>query len=200
MKVIGLCGGSGSGKGEVGSLFLSHGIPVIDTDDVYHKLTTATSPCLDELVACFGEEIIDTSGALNRAELAKIVFAKNSQNRLEELNRISHKHILSKTRDMLSHFSDMGYEFAVVDAPLLFESGFNSECDIVISVVADKSVRVKRIMERDSLSRESAESRITSQLTDEFLISNSDFVIKNDGTLEELSESFESTLKKINNI
>lgn len=200
MKVIGLCGGSGSGKGEIGRLFSKKNIPVIDTDAVYHELTSQRSACLDELAECFGDSIIDEKGSLDRAALAKLVFAPDAQDKRRMLNKVTHKHILAKTREHLSEFSASGFDFCVVDAPLLFESGFNSECDIIVSVIADKSVRVERIMARDLISCEAAEKRIASQLDDEFLIKNSDFVISNNGTLDELNEKFDLVLKKIKNI
>ena len=74
----------------------------------------------------------------------------------------------------------------LVDAPLLFESGFNRECDAVISIIADKEKRIERIALRDNITREAAEKRIAAQLSDAFLIENSDYVIENSGSTEEL--------------
>ena len=197
MKIIGLCGGSGSGKGAVGKLFEKHGVPVIDTDAVYHELTSARSECIDELVLAFGNSIIDENGALNRPALGKIVFSDNASDKLENLNRITHKHILAKAGEMLSDFSRRGFSMAVVDAPLLFESGFNKECDVIVSVIADSDTRIKRIMSRDKISEDAAKRRIATQLGDDFLIANSDFVIRNDSTLSELAENFEILINDI---
>ena len=186
MKIIGLCGGSGSGKGIVGELFLSRGIPVIDTDKVYHELTSSPSECLAELVSVFGESVVDENGVLNRRELGKIVFAPNASDKLTELNRITHKHILACARERIREFSESGAKMVVVDAPLLSESGFDAECDVIVSVLADKSTRIERVMLRDGIDRQSAERRIASQLDDKFLIEKSDFVIRNDGDFSEL--------------
>ncbi len=199
MKVIGLCGGSGSGKGEVGKLFCMNNIPVIDTDAVYHVITAENSPCLSELAEYFGKDIIDRNGALNRKRLAELVFSSGDGEKLNALNKITHKHILKRTRELLTSFSSLGYEFAVVDAPLLYESGFDSECDIIVSVIADKPRRIERIVARDSISREAAEKRISLQTDDAFLIANSDFVIPNNGTFDELSEQFNIVFEKIKN-
>ena len=197
MKIVGLCGGSGSGKGAVGQLFEKHGVPVIDTDAVYHELTSARSECIDELVLAFGNSIIDENGALNRPALGKIVFSSGASDKLQLLNKITHKHILLKTREMLGNFSERGFSMVVVDAPLLFESEFNKECDIIVSVIADKNTRVERIMSRDKISEDVARRRIATQLGDDFLIANSDFVIRNDSTLSELAEKFEILINDI---
>ena len=108
MKIIGLCGGSGSGKGVVANLFLRYGIPGIDTDAVYHQLTSSKSPCLDALVSEFGAEILSDDGALDRRKLSRIVFADNSSSKMrEKLNLISHKYVLDSTREILSDYEKL---------------------------------------------------------------------------------------------
>ena len=98
MKVIGLCGGSGSGKGVVSSLFDRRGIPAIDTDTVYRELTSVDSPCNRVLSNEFGKEIISTDGSLNRKKLRTIVFTgDDSKLHLKKLNEITHKYILDET-------------------------------------------------------------------------------------------------------
>ena len=94
MKIIGLCGGSGSGKGTVCEIFSKNQIPAIDTDKVYRELTSADSECLRELKKAFGNDIIAPNGSLDRRKLATIVFAgDNAASQLEMLNKISHKFI-----------------------------------------------------------------------------------------------------------
>lgn len=189
MKVIGLCGGSGSGKGMVSELFLLHNIPSIDTDAVYREMINNDSPCLRALTEEFGLEILSSDGSLDRKRLASMVFCgENSGERLNRLNVISHKFILDETRQRLSVLSEMGYKAALVDAPVLFESGFDKECDLTLCVVADRETRILRIMERDGLSREAAEQRINSQLSSAELISRCDLVITNDSNLDELND------------
>ena len=187
MKVIGLCGGSGSGKGAVCDLFRQRRIFCIDTDLVYRDLTSKPGPLLQKLESEFGKEIISDENTLNRKALAKIVFSsENSDEKLRKLNEISHKYILDETRRMLRQQSEEGAQLSVVDAPVLFESGFDKECDIIISVIADKEIRISRIIGRDSISVDAAEERIASQMSDEELTRRSDYVIDNNGSLEEL--------------
>ena len=200
MLVIGLCGGSGSGKGTVCSLFSKHGLPSIDTDAVYRELTASNSPCTQALKDAFGNEIISESGALNRKALSKLVFCgSDSKEKLRTLNQISHKFILEETRSRLKSFKERGYKAAIIDAPVLFESGFDSECDIIISVVAETNVRLSRIMLRDNISEEAAKSRIAAQLSNEELISRSDLVIENNSDIIDLENRINEIVELLNN-
>ena len=200
MIVIGLCGGSGSGKGTVADLFLNFDIPSVDTDKVYHDLTSYKSPCLDALVDEFGEEILSSNGALDRSKLSQIVFlGENSSGKRQILNQISHKFVLDKKREILKEYRNLGKKAVLVDAPLLFESGFDKECDFVIAVIADEYSRIMRIVNRDNITAEKAKLRIKSQLSDEYLEANSKYVIKNDGNLLDLRSSVEAIAKEILN-
>ena len=181
IKVIGLCGRSGSGKGYVSERFLQLGIPSIDTDKVYRDILGRDgSECLSELKNEFGEGII-AGGKLDRRALANIVFAKGNENKLERLNSISHKHILKETLSMIEEYSKKGMGAVIVDAPVLFESGFDSICDITLCVTAPDSVCVERICKRDDRSEEEAKSRLASQKSVEELRSLCSFEIVNDG-------------------
>lgn len=200
MKVVGLCGGSGSGKGVVAELLSEYGFAHIDTDKIYHELTDKSSPCLDELTFAFGKEIINEKGGLDRTSLAERVFNSPNKDELRKtLNRIAHRHVLDSVRELLPRLKAEGFAAAIVDAPLLFESGFDKECDLILAVVAPREVRMKRICERDGITPDAAERRIASQLSDEFLISHSDFCLTNGSSLTELRSSCESIVKKIIN-
>ena len=198
MKTIGLAGGSGSGKGTVGQILDSLGIPTVDTDAIYHEMTSAESPCLKALADEFGSEVISYSGALNRAALAKLVFVgEGAAERRSRLNEIAHRFILEEARARLRDLDSLGYAFAAVDAPLLFESGFDSECDLIITVVAPMPERIARIVARDGITEEAASARIESQISDDELISHSDYVIYNNGDMDTLREAVISTVNKI---
>ncbi len=187
MKIIGLCGGSGSGKGTVCACFSNIDVPSIDTDAVYRELTLKDSPCVHALVDSFGDDILFADGSLDRKKLASIVFSgEGSDNRREILNRITHKFILDETRRRLSDYESKGFTMAIIDAPVLFESGFNKECHSTVCVVADKTIRVKRIMKRDGISEIEALMRINSQKSDEELRSLCDFVIENNSDYDSL--------------
>ena len=164
MKIIGLCGGSGSGKGAVARIFSSFGILHIDTDRVYHEITSHPSECLDALVAEFGIEIAP-DGALDRARLREIVFSEPSSNeKLRRLNRISHKFVIAEIELLIENYKANGAKGVLIDAPLLFESGLDGRCEKVIAVTASKEVRIARIMLRDGITLDAARKRISAQL------------------------------------
>ena len=200
LKIIGLCGGSGSGKGEVCRAFSLLGIPSIDTDAVYHEIISHPSDCLRDLAAAFGDDIIK-DGALDRKVLASRVFgAKDSPDKCKVLNSITHKYVLDEVRKKLSLLSKRGYVAALVDAPLLFESGFNRECDMVIAVLADTELRIQRIISRDNITAEQAASRIRAQRSDEWLHAHADRIITNNTDIEDLTRQVVEIYKTIINL
>ena len=186
MLVIGLTGGTGSGKGCVSASFLQFNINAIDTDKVSRIVCEKGAPCLNELVSFFGQSILNPDKTLNRRALASIAFS--DKQKLESLNKITHKHILAYTRNWLEEQKANGRVAAIVDAPLLYESGFDKECDKIITVISDRETRTKRIIARDNLSLEDAEKRLNNQGDDEFYIQKADFIITNNGTLNDVDK------------
>ena len=198
MKLIGLCGGSGSGKGTASSIFLKRGIPSVDTDAIYREMTLYYSQCLDALSGEFGNIIIKPDGSLDRKALADIVFCSDdSQKKLTRLNEITHKFILDEARGRLEEFRRLGYPAAIIDAPVLFESGFNKECDVTVCVIADKNVRINRIMSRDGLTESEATRRINAQISDDDLIKKCDYFIRNDSDMDALSAEIDRLIDKL---
>ena len=195
MIVIGLTGGSGSGKSTVAQIFKSHNIFCINADEIYHDLTARRSRCLCELADEFGEGIISVNGALNREALREIVFS--NAEKLQRLTTIAHYHVLNEIRNILLTAEKDGYSVAVVDAPQLFESGFNNECDIVVAVTTDVDVRLSRIMQRDALTRDEALRRIKNQFSDEFFRSHADYLIVNNGSYSSLLETVSKIISDI---
>ncbi len=182
MLIIGLTGSSGAGKSIIASLFARHGVPSIDTDAVYHDLILPPSACLDELVARFGSAILTAGGTLDRAVLAARVFAAGHEAERHDLNRITHRHVLAEVRRRLIAYEARGYAAVLVDAPQLFESGFDAECDRILSVLAPRALRLSRIMERDGLDEARAAARLDAQHDDDFFRAHSDAVVVNDGS------------------
>ena len=180
---IGLCGRSGAGKGYVCRLFAEIGIPSVDTDAVYREMTgpcDVLSPCMQELIAAFGEEICNTDHSLNRPVLSSIVFGEGGAESLAELNRITHKHILRETENRVADFARQGFRFVIIDAPVLFESGFDSMCRFTVCVTASQETSVTRIMQRDGITEEAALRRLAAQKSNEELIGRCDFHIENE--------------------
>lgn len=194
MRIIGVTGPSGAGKGALCELLKNRGIVCIDADAVYHSLLVPPSECLDALKSAFGESVFCPDGSLDRAALGRIVFAESDK--LELLNSTVLSFVLAKFRIMIAELASQGESAVVIDAPTLIESGFDKECDAVISVLASPDVRVGRIMRRDSISEEKAWLRIKAQKSDEFYISHSDAILYNDGSLDELEAALNALLKE----
>ncbi len=194
MLVIGLTGPSGAGKGEIAGLFSHYGLPVIDADRVYHHLLIPPSHCLSELTARFGRDILSPDGTLDRARLSRIVFSDPAA--LEELNRITHRYVMEEIEHGLEQLRKKGTRAAVLDAPQLFEAGAEKLCSAVVSVLADRSLRLERIQERDHLDRDTAIRRINAQKSDEYFRAHSDFIIENNGSLDRLIPEVKHILQK----
>lgn len=184
MFVIGLTGPSGAGKGEVARLFAAYGLPIINADQVYHDLLLPPSSCLDELTECFGRAILSPDGTLDRRALSGIVFSNPAS--LQQLNSITHRYVMEKTKALLAQFAAKGTRAVVFDAPQLFEAGAHRICNTVVTVLADRSLRIERIMQRDGIDAESAIRRIDSQKSDDYFRKHSEYIIENNTSIEDL--------------
>ena len=194
LYIIGLTGGSGAGKGLVAARLAHHGIPTLDTDLVSLKVTEVGKPCLDALALHFGKAFLLPDGSLDRRRLATHVFsapdADGDENvkreRLDALNRITHKYILEACEGWAQAQYDAGQRTVCMDAPQLFESGLDADCRYTRAVSAKRETRLQRIMVRDGISREAAEARISAQHDDAFWHAHCTAVLQNDGEIEAL--------------
>ncbi len=193
MLVIGLTGPSGAGKSEVARVFAKYGVPVINADEVYHKLLQPPSFCLAELTDYFGTKILFPDGTLNRVALGNIVFS--NPNDLQALNSITHRYIMEEIRMELEDLRSKNYRAAVLDAPQLFEAGAHHICNTVVSVLAQRSIRLERIMARDHIDAQTAMRRMESQKSDEYFRSHSDYIIENNTTTDHITPDVEHILR-----
>lgn len=180
MLTIGITGSSGSGKGYVCDILRENGIPCLDTDRVCHDLYKAGTECSEALAREFGAEILTPDG-IDRKKLGAIVFS--AEDKLARLNEIAHFYIRKETVDWLGNEEKNGTRVAVIDAPLLFESGFDALCDIKVTVTADRETQISRITERDGISAEAAEARLSNQKPTFFYVEKSDYVIDNSASV-----------------
>ena len=189
-KIIGLTGGIGSGKTTIVNYFAEKGIPVYIADDEARKITESPE-ILQSIRALFGDEVFN-SEKLDRVKVSQIVF--NDTDKLKLLNEIIHPAVKKHFKNWVLQHSN--FDFIVYETAILFESGSYKQCDVVISVIAPIETRIKRVMIRDSVSREEVLNRIKNQLSDEDLIKKSDFIIENN-TIEETKHQVDKILKKI---
>jgi dephospho-CoA kinase len=198
MRIIGLTGPSGAGKSTLCEKFEELGIPCINTDDIYHEITSKPSPCLKELEKAFGSAVINENGSLDRTALARLVFeGEKAKENLDILNSITHKYVWEETNARLTQYMKKRKKAAVIDAPALFSSRvFIGACSFIISVLCDKETRIERIVARDGITREQALARINAQPDDEFFIKNSDYYINNSGNKSEMSRQLASIFEQ----
>lgn len=194
--LIGLTGPTGSGKTTVAEVFRNLGFAVVNADEIAHK-ALEDKELIKALAGAFGEGIINSDGSVNRRETAKIAFA--SKDNTETLNSLTHPVILRLAQSEFERLYDEGYKKIIFDAPTLFESGSHILCRKIISVVAPKDIRIKRITARDGITEEEAKRRVGAQKPNGFYIENSDYVLYNSGTSEALSEKAETLAKELMN-
>jgi len=147
-----------------------------------HRLILSALIAFASLRACFGDFAIREDGSLDRKAMAKHVFCGGDEEkaRLSLLNRITHKYVLDSVRAWISEKQKEKYKAVIIDAPLLYESGFDRECDAVIAVLASRALRLERIKKRDGMSEAAAISRINAQPSDDFYMDRADFILYND--------------------
>lgn len=175
MKIIGLTGGIGSGKSIISRLLDVMGIPVYIADTESKRLTESSPIIQKKLTERFGENLY-IEGKLNKALLASLIF-ENEINRCY-VNSVIHPEVSVdferwKTQQAQS-------PVAVIEAAILFESGFSDSVDVTVTVAAPEELRIRRVELRETWSRASIVSRIQSQLPEEEKIRRSDYVIYND--------------------
>lgn len=180
MRLIGLCGRSGSGKSRFCDIAASCGIKVIDCDSVYREMVSKPSPCLSELEKEFGSGIINQN-ALDRKKLAEIVFS--DPEKLNILNSVTHRHIKKEIGVILGSFDEA--DTVILDAPTLFESGLDSVCELIIGVVASDELCIERITARDGITVSEARARLDNQYSSEYIIENCDIIIYNDSAFSD---------------
>lgn len=186
LMIVGLTGQTGAGKSTVSKIFSDNGFAVINADLIARKVVEKDTPCLGEISDYFGLSVLNPDGTLNRKALAGIVFTDRAK--LETLDTIIYPYITGEILRLIRKYSADGQKLILLDAPTLFESHADDFCDIIISVIADSEIRMKRITARDNISDEQARQRMDSQLSEEFFRSHSDYIIENNGLIDAVNE------------
>jgi dephospho-CoA kinase len=179
---VGLTGGIGSGKSEVSRRLAELGAVLIDADLLAREAVEPGSEGLAEVVRAFGPSVLQDDGALDRAALGAMVFA--DPERRGQLNAIVHPRVRARAAELMAAASDEAV--VVQDIPLLVETGQAGSFDVVVVVDAPDDVRIRRLAERNGMTREEATARMAAQATREERLAAADHVIENSGSLDEL--------------
>lgn len=159
-KIIGITGGIASGKSTVTNFLRKQGFQVVDADAVVHQLQKPGGRLFDALVQHFGQEIILENGELNRPILASLIFSNTEE---QEWSRITQGEIIREELAALRNKLAQMEAIFFMDIPLLFEQDYSAWFDETWLVYVDRDVQVERLMKRDHLSKDEAESRLTAQ-------------------------------------
>jgi len=183
MILIGLTGGIGSGKSTVASLLAERGAVIIDADAIARELQAPGAPLLSVLAESFGDNIIDSAGALDRAALAAIVFA--DADALKNLNKIIHPAIAAEMDRRMKEQRDTN-NVVVLDIPLLAENPRKGLCGVIV-VDVPVDLAVQRLVHFRNMDEADARARIAKQATREERIKIADRVVDNSGDMNSLA-------------
>ena len=195
MLKIALTGGIATGKSHVLDQFRRRGVPCLDADDLAHGVTAAGTEATAAIAARFGVEILAADGSVDREALGPIVFADPIARR--ELEAIVHPVVYRAITAGLRGFELMGDgAFAVVDVPLLYETGAETKFDRVIATACAPEIQLARLIER-GLTEDAARQRLAAQWPAGKKTSRADFVVKTDGTFEETNQQVDEIYRNL---
>ena len=190
MLKVGLTGGLGSGKSTASKFFESMGAYILDADEAAKNLIDNSKKVQSELIKEFGTDIIDISGKIDKKKLARIAF--QDEDHQQRLNYVVHPHIHQEIDKYFQKILGAGkHELFIVDAALIYESGYDAHLDYVIVISAQLKHRMERALDRKTLSRDEILKRIEFQWPEEDKTNIADYVIHNDGTELELKNQID---------
>lgn len=182
MLRVALTGGIATGKSHVLNEFRKHGVPCLDADELAHGVTAAGTEATSQIAERFGRGVLDSSGAVDRQKLGAIVFADAASRRA--LEEIVHPAVYRAIGAGLRAFEMLeNPPLAIVDIPLLYETGRSSEFDRVIATVCPRPMQIERLKER-GLNDSEAEQRLGAQMSAEEKALRADYIIQTDDTID----------------
>lgn len=193
---VGLTGGIACGKSTVARLLTQKGALLIDADRLAREVVQPGEPAWEELVAWLGRDFLTSAGNLDRRKVANLVF--NNESALKKLNSIIHPRVMEKfyaiSRELGERYPQ---KIQIWDIPLLFEIGDQDKVDFIVVVAAHRETQIKRLMQRDGISKREAIERINAQLDLQIKIDAADFVIYNNDNMEFLENQVNLLWEKL---
>lgn len=194
MTVVGLTGGIGSGKTTVANCFRKLGIPIYIADDEAKKLMVNSKAIRRELISIFGDKAY-LNGELNRSYLANKIFS--DEGLLQKMNRVVHPQVAKHFKVWLKKQNS---DYVIKEVAIIFEQQKQAEYDLIITVIAKRDERIKRLLKRDTSSKTKIEAVMNNQMDDSEKIKHSDFVIENttlESTEKQVLVTHNSILKSL---
>ncbi|MEI7840195.1 MAG: dephospho-CoA kinase [Methylococcaceae bacterium] len=190
MLKVGLTGGIGCGKSTVSRLFANFGVPIIDADEISHRLVARHQPALQEITQTFGAEMLYPNGELNRAALKTLIFTNSTAK--TQLEQILHPRIFQEISHQLHAFTA---DYCIVSIPLLFETHAEKWVNRILVVDCDAETQLERVKQRDNLTTERIQAIITTQVCAAFRKSHAHDILDNSKNNLTLAEQ----VKKLHN-
>lgn len=196
MPLIALTGGIASGKSTIARRLQEHGAIIIDADQIVRDVQAPEMPVLQEIAAAFGDDVIDASGALDRAALGARVFGDDEA--LKRLNAIVHPAVRAESARRFQEAAAATPDAVVVyDVPLLVEARVDDPWDTIIVAHAPAEERLRRLVELRDMEPAAAQNRIDAQVPDAKRLEVADIVIDTSGTIESTIEQTDAVWKQL---
>lgn len=194
MIAVGITGGIGSGKTAFTNVWESLGARVVYADDLAKEMMQAEPALIKSLKKTFGEETYNDDGTLNKPHLIEQAFNKD---RVDELNAIVHPAIQRKTKALIEKAKEDTAEVFAYEAAILLNYGRPEYLDYIVLVTSDREIRINRVADRDSINKDDVIARLEKQPDFNSLHHLADFIITNNGTLQELEGKAKSLYRKL---
>jgi dephospho-CoA kinase len=178
---VGLTGGIGAGKSTVADMFSKLGAVVIRSDELARQVIEPNTTGFQKVLSRFGNQILQENGSIDRTKLAQIVF--NDQSALKDLEEIIHPLVRNKTNEIID--AQTQETIVVNEVPLLLEKNMENLFDFLVVVISSEKNRINRLLKR-GISEVDAKKRMKLQVSDEQRKTSADFLIPNDGNIEQL--------------
>lgn len=199
MVIVALTGGIGSGKSTVARMFQDEGAYVIDFDFLARVVVEPDKPAWRDIIDYFGPEILSPDRTLNRSALAEIVFSDDESRKA--LEGLTHPRIFEESDALIEAIKRKDpSSVVIIDLPLLFELSLNKKFDKIILAYVPRAVQLKRIVERDGLAKEEVEKRLNAQIPIEEKRSFSDYIIHNEGGLNDTRNQVRKVIHELEDL
>ncbi len=179
MLVVGLTGGMASGKSIVSKTLRELDLPIIDADLIAREMVKPNEAGYRDIIDHFGKGILNPDQTINRRRLAKIIFSDPEER--ERLNSLLHPRIVKEIKRRIENFKEKGEGMVIVDAALLIEAGQLPLVDKLIVVIVSERLQIKRLAQRDHLTKREARERIATQMPLSEKTKLADYVVNNSG-------------------
>ena len=195
MKLVGLTGGIASGKSTVAKILQSLGAAIVNADDLAREVVEPGHEAWKEIVASFGTDILQSDQTLDRQKLRTLIF--NQPEARKRLESIIHPRVRALAEERIRDYAAAGYPVAIYEVPLLFEGNLQEWLRPVILVACDVETQTARLQKRDHLTAADAEKHIAAQMSLKDKRRLADYVIENNGSLEDLERQTRQILEEI---